>query len=164
MKKLILAGITMILAITNLSLSAQVKNFTLSTEKPVAGEQVGVIYNPKGTVLEGKKKITATVYQFCNYQWRKNDIVLEKKDSIWTANYLLPADASLVAFKFKSGKSVDIGQSMAYGWLLFGKDGKNAFYKTAPLAGVDVQSFAESDTLYQDKLGNRYNYKTGQKM
>ena len=46
----------------------------------------------------------------------------------------------------------------------FGKDGKNAFYKTAPLAGVDVQSFAESDTLYQDKLGNRYNYRTGQKM
>ncbi|WP_158799414.1 DKNYY domain-containing protein [Pedobacter sp. L105] len=46
----------------------------------------------------------------------------------------------------------------------FGKDVKNAFYKTAPLEGVDVQSFAESDTLYKDKLGNRYNYKTGQKL
>lgn len=46
----------------------------------------------------------------------------------------------------------------------FGKDAKNAFYKTTPLEGVDVQSFAESDTLYKDKLGNRYNYRTGQKL
>ena len=157
MKKLILAGITMILAITNLSLSAQVKNFTLSTEKPVAGEQVGVIYNPKGTVLEGKKKITATVYQFCNYQWRKNDIVLEKKDSTWTANYLLPADASLVAFKFKSGKSVDIGQSMAYGWLLFGKDGKNvpgAYAGWAFLRNASVPEMFPDFTKTQFLIGD----------
>lgn len=125
MKKLILASIFMMLAITSTSLFAQVKNFALSNEKPVAGEQIGVIYNPKGTVLEGKKNIIATVYQFCNYQWRKNDIVLEKKDSTWTGSYLLPTDASFVAFKFKSGKLADIGQSVAYGWLLFGKDGKN---------------------------------------
>lgn len=125
MKKLILASIFMMLAITSTSLFAQVKNFALSNEKPVAGEQIGVIYNPKGTVLEGKKNITATVYQFCNYQWRKNDIVLEKKDSTWTGSYLLPTDASFVAFKFKSGKLADIGQSVAYGWLLFGKNGKN---------------------------------------
>jgi len=108
-----------------MSVFAQDKNFKLSTEKPVAGEKIGVTYNPKGTVLAGKKNITATVYQFCDYQWQKNDITLEKKDSVWYASYSLPQNASFVAFKFKSGKLTDIGQNMAYGWMLFEKDGKN---------------------------------------
>ena len=125
MKKLTFASTIMVLAITTLSVFAQTKNFKLSTEKPVAGESVGVSYNPKGTVLEGKKKITATVYQFCDYQWQKNDIILEKKDTVWAANYILPANASFVAFKFKSGKLTDIGDKVAYGWMVFGKDGKN---------------------------------------
>jgi thiol-disulfide isomerase/thioredoxin len=124
MKKLIITS-ALALVITTMSVFAQDKNFKLSTEKPVAGEQIGVTYNPKGTALAGKKNITATVYQFCDYQWQKNDIALEKKDSVWYTNYSLPQNASFVAFKFKSGKLTDIGQSMAYGWMVFGKDGKN---------------------------------------
>ena len=114
MKKLIITS-ALALVITTMSVFAQDKNFKLSTEKPVAGEQIGVTYNPKGTVLAGKKNITATVYQFCDYQWQKNDITLEKKDSVWYASYSLPQNASFVAFKFKSGKLTDIGQNMAYG-------------------------------------------------
>lgn len=124
MKKLIITS-ALALVITTMSVFAQDKNFKLSTEKPIAGEQIGVTYNPKGTALAGKKNITATVYQFCDYQWQKNDIALEKKDSVWYANYTLPQNASFVAFKFKSGKLTDIGQNMAYGWMVFGKDGKN---------------------------------------
>jgi len=124
MKKSIIAS-ALALAIFCNSGVAQDKNFGLSSKEPQAGESVGISYNPKGTPLEGKKKVTVTVYQFCNYQWQTNDVVMEKKDSLWKANYLLPENASFAAFKFKSGKAVDVGQSMAYGWLLFGKDGKN---------------------------------------
>ena len=125
MKKLTFASIFTMLAITTLSVFAQDKNFKLSTEKPVAGEQIGVTYNPKGTVLEGKKNITATVYQFCDYEWKKTDITLVKKDSVWSAEFKSPANASFLAFKFKSGKLSDIGQTAAYGWMLFDKSGKN---------------------------------------
>ncbi len=121
---MIIAG-ALALAINIASVFAQDKNFKLSTEKPVAGEQVGVSYNPKGTVLEGKKNVTATVYQFCDYKWIKNELALEKKDSLWTANYNLPKNAALVAFRFKSGSTADIGQTMPYAWLLFDKEGKN---------------------------------------
>lgn len=124
MKKIIIAS-AIALAIHVTSAFAQDKNFKLSTEKPVAGEEIGVTYNPKGTVLAGKKNVTATVYQFCDYKWIKNELALEKKDSIWTANYTLPKNASIVAFKFKSGSTVDIGQTSAYAWLLFDKEGKN---------------------------------------
>lgn len=46
----------------------------------------------------------------------------------------------------------------------FGKDAKNAFYETNLLNGVDAASFVEKDTVFQDKLGNRYHYFTGEKM
>jgi hypothetical protein len=46
----------------------------------------------------------------------------------------------------------------------FGKDAKHAYYKTELLKGVDVQSFEEADTVYKDKLGNRFHYWTGKKL
>jgi hypothetical protein len=46
----------------------------------------------------------------------------------------------------------------------FGKDAKNAFYKTNVLEGVDVQSFAEIGNMYKDKLDNKFNYRTGERL
>lgn len=46
----------------------------------------------------------------------------------------------------------------------FGKDAKHAFYKTNMLEGVDVQSFAEIGNTYKDKLDNKFDYRTGERL
>lgn len=122
MRRFIIAS-ALALAIQSVSAVAQVQNFKITPEKAVAGAAVSVSYNPKGTVLEGKKDISAIVYQFCNYEWRKNEVKLARKDSLWIGDYQTSADAALIAFKFKSGKLSDIGN--AYGWMLYGKNDKN---------------------------------------
>lgn len=119
-KKLIIAGAFMALAMP--TVSAQT-NFNLSPKIAIPGESVKVTYNPGNTPLEKKKNVSATVYQFIDYKWEKADIKLVKKDSVWTTDYLLPANAALVAFKFKSGRVTDIGHG--YGWILSSKDGKS---------------------------------------
>lgn len=119
-KNLILAGSILLLAIQNLYAQT---NFTISPQIAIPGNTVKVAYNPGKTVLAGKSNVTADVYQFRNYQWKVDQIQMTKKDSLWTADYLLPADAALVAFKFKSGKLSDIGN--AYGWILSDTAKKN---------------------------------------
>ena len=119
MKKFIIASAIMVLAIN--TIRAQ-KTFSVTPEVAGPGQTVKVAYNPGKTNLKGKKKVSAEVYQFRDYQWKIDEIKLVKQDSLWTADYLLPADAALIAFKFKSGKLSDIGD--AYGWFLTGKDGK----------------------------------------
>lgn len=116
-RSIILASAMLVLAIN--SLRAQT-NFRITPEIASPGETVKVTYNPDKTVLKDKKTVTADVYQFRNYKWRIDEIKMVKKDSLWVADYLLPADAALVAFKFKSGKVTDIGYG--YGWLLSDKN------------------------------------------
>ena len=77
--------------------------FSLTPKAAVPGTTVKVAYNPSKTLLKNEKNVSAEVYQFRNYQWKKDEIKLIKQDSLWTADYLLPADAAMVAFKFKSG-------------------------------------------------------------
>ncbi|KIA91084.1 hypothetical protein OC25_23405 [Pedobacter kyungheensis] len=119
-KSIIIASAISVLAIYT---SRAQENFSLTPRAAVPGTTVKVAYNPAKTVLNNKKNVSAEVYQFRNYKWKKEEIKLTKKDSLWTADYMLPADAALVAFKFKSGKLSDIGH--AYGWILSDKDGKN---------------------------------------
>lgn len=119
-KSIIIASAISVLAIY--TCRAQ-ETFSITPKIAVPGTLVKVAYNPAKTVLKNKKNVDAEVYQFRNYQWKKEEIKLIKKDSLWTADYLLPADAALVAFKFKSGKLSDIGN--AYGWILSDKEGKN---------------------------------------
>jgi thiol-disulfide isomerase/thioredoxin len=153
LRKIIFAGTLMVLAFNSLLVVAQDKNFNLIPKAAVAGKSVTVNYNPKGTALEGKKNITATIYQFCNYQWKLNNIVLEKKDSLWTSSYSLPENASFVAFKFKSGSAIDIGQTSAYGWLLVGEDGKNL---SGAYAGWAFLRNASVPELYPDFTKDKF--------
>lgn len=101
----------------------QVQNFVITPQKAIAGKLVSIAYNPKSTPLEGKKKITATLYTFRNYNWETAEVGLTKKDSLWTFDFVPEKDAALIAFKFKSGKKTDIGN--AYGWMLQDSTGSN---------------------------------------
>lgn len=55
LRKIIFAGTLIVLAFNSLFVTAQDKNFNLIPKAAVAGKQVTVSYNPKGTALEGKK-------------------------------------------------------------------------------------------------------------
>jgi len=117
---MIIASAILVLAIPN-GKAQQV--FSLSPKTAVPGTTVKVAYNPAKTVLAKEKNVKAEIYQFRNYKWNKEEIKLVKKDSLWTADYLLPTDAVFVAFKFKSGKRTDIGNG--YGWMLSDQEGNN---------------------------------------
>lgn len=152
MKKITLAG-AIALAINLMPALAQEKNFKLSPERPVSGETVMISYLPKGTQLEGKKNLSARVYQFRNYNWETTEVKLAKKDSLWTTTYKLPENTALVAFKFTDGKLTDIGQGAPYAWFTFGKDGKNipgAYAGWAFLRNAGVPEFHPDYT--QDKF------------
>ncbi|WAC40052.1 TlpA family protein disulfide reductase [Pedobacter sp. SL55] len=129
--------------------------FSLTPKAAVPGTTVKVAYNPAKTLLKNEKNVSAEVYQFRNYQWKKDEIKLIKQDSLWTADYLLPADAALVAFKFKSGKKTDIGN--AYGWILTDENGKNVaggYAGWAFLRNGTVPEFSTDYTTNKQMIGD----------
>ncbi|WP_316848896.1 TlpA family protein disulfide reductase [Pedobacter agri] len=125
-----------------------VQNFSVSPQKAFAGQQMNVVYNPKSTILEGKRKISATVYQFIDYNWKKKEIEMDKSDSLWTAQFTPDSAAAIVAFKFKSGKQYDIGHG--YGWMLLGKDSVNIAGSYAGWAFLRNPTVKEMDPGYTD--------------
>jgi thiol-disulfide isomerase/thioredoxin len=153
MKRSILIA-SVILALAIPSIKAQ-KAFTLTPERATPGAAVKVMYNPSQTPLKNEKKINAEVYQFRQYKWSKEEIKLTKQDSVWTADYLLPADAAFVAFKFKNGKKTDIGNG--YGWMLTDTNGRNvpgAYAAWAFLRNGSVPSFFPDYTTNKQMIGD----------
>jgi thiol-disulfide isomerase/thioredoxin len=151
-RSILIASAITVLAITT---SLAQKAFTLMPELATPGSTVKVTYNPASTVLRNEKKINAEIYRFRNYKWDKEEIRLVKDDTLWIANYLLPVDASFVAFKFKNGKKTDIGNG--YGWMLTDKNGQTmpgAYAAWAFLRNGSVPEFFPDYTTNKQMIGD----------
>jgi len=97
-------------------------NLSAVPDQPENGKPVEIIYNAKGTLLAGKKNITAVLYGYNNYKWVASDLALTGKGDIWTASYKVPEDCGLLALKFKSDTTVDNANNQGYFIVLRDKD------------------------------------------
>ncbi|WP_443947124.1 hypothetical protein ACJVDH_08445 [Pedobacter sp. AW1-32] len=75
LKKTIFLGAITLFA-SQIAMGQGIQHFSITPQKAVAGEKIQIAYNPKATVLEGKKKVSATVFQFRNYAWSKQEYVV----------------------------------------------------------------------------------------
>jgi thiol-disulfide isomerase/thioredoxin len=97
-------------------------NFTFSPEKPENGKPIEISYNTTGTILAGKKNITAVVYQFNNYKWVGTDLALTGTGNLRKATLQVPVDCGIMAFKFKAGDTIDNNHDQGYFLMFKDKD------------------------------------------
>jgi thiol-disulfide isomerase/thioredoxin len=119
-------GAILLLCCTFSAFAQDQSNLTFNPEKPENGKPVEVSYSTKRTLLEGKKNITAVVYQFNNYKWVGLDVSFTGKGDIWKTNINVPAECGLLAFKFKSGDIIDNNHDFGYFIILRDKDRQGA--------------------------------------
>lgn len=103
-------------------------NFTFVPEKPENGKPVELHYDAKGTPLEGKKKITAVVYEYSNYKWKAVELPFTGADNSFKASLNVPVSCGLIAVKFKSDTLTDNNKDQGYFIIFRDKDraGANA--------------------------------------
>lgn len=97
-------------------------NLTFKPEKPVNGQPVEVSYSTKGTVLEGKKNITAVIYQYINYKWVGADVNFTGTGDLWKSTLNVSPESGVIAFKFRSGSIIDNNHDFGYFIVLRDKD------------------------------------------
>lgn len=80
---------------------------TFKPEKPKAGDEITVSYNPQGTKLTEAKEITLVAHQFSVLLSSSDEFKMTKSGNIWTAKFKM-ADTCKGAFlKFVSAEEVD---------------------------------------------------------
>jgi thiol-disulfide isomerase/thioredoxin len=104
------------------ALAQDSSNFTFVPEKPENGKPIEISYNAIGTTLAGKKNITAVVYQFNNYRWVGTDLALTGTGNRRKATLNVPVDCGIMAFKFKSGETIDNNHDQGYFLMFKDKD------------------------------------------
>lgn len=78
--------------------------FRLLTNKPMAGHAVRFSYNPYGSKLSTTQPVQASVYEFINYKWTVQDVVLApSQDGTYSGEIFLPVRCAFAALKFYQG-------------------------------------------------------------
>jgi thiol-disulfide isomerase/thioredoxin len=88
---------------------------TLSDNYPSAAEKLKLTYSPAGTVLDGKKDISASVYFIDGKDNPVADVDLKANGELLTGHFTVPAGAK--AFFIKLGSGEDIDNNMDRGYL-----------------------------------------------
>lgn len=88
------------------------------------GDKTVVVYRPDSTVLQGETDIKGAVYFWGDYEWRGEDLLLEKTDTGWVSSIVVPENAALVAYKYYAGDKSDNGGKMTYAYFATDCKGK----------------------------------------
>ena len=81
----------------------QAQKLSWSPKVPVSGQQMELIYDPRGGDLEFSDQVNASIICFQDYKWKSSNLTLSKVDDHWTASYVLPAHTVFAAVKFFQG-------------------------------------------------------------
>ncbi|SDK66419.1 Thiol-disulfide isomerase or thioredoxin [Pedobacter sp. ok626] len=83
------------------------KRLNLNPALPIAGKQISLQYNAKGTDLEFSDEVSgmATLFHKAAAEWEVQPVKLKKVNGNWTANLTPPADVSFIAFRFFQGSA-----------------------------------------------------------
>ena len=94
------------------TVSAQTgSHLKLSSEFPQPREKVTITYDPAGTILDGKKDITAVVYYLDGKEYPAADIDLKKAGGILTGEISIPSAAKAFFFKIAVVDTWDYSKS-----------------------------------------------------
>lgn len=103
MKKSIYPLLMLIALLSTTSISAQ--QFSTSPEKPKAGDQLVISYDPTGGPLAGTSfDGVAYLYEKDKYEPTAIDLEFSKEGSAMTAKLPIPATAQIVLFSFENGE------------------------------------------------------------
>lgn len=91
----------------------------LSDQYPAAGEKVTLTYDPAGTVVDGKKDITAAVYYLDNENYPVADIDLKPQGNFLKGEIAIPEMAKAFLIKISSDEKVDNNNDKGYVYLVY---------------------------------------------
>lgn len=106
------------------SVQAQTPNFKVIPEFPKERDTVQFMYDARKTALKDAQVITGNLTGYQDFRWVQDVLKFTKKDSIWTASYIVPEKMALVNFFFQADTLQDLGGDQTYSYLISGKDGK----------------------------------------
>ena len=118
-------------------------HLNLSDKYPAAGEKVIFTYDPSGTVVDGKKDVSAVVYYLDNKDYPTMDIDLKADGKLLKGEINVNQAAKAFFIKISSGESVDNNNDNGYVYLVY-KDKQ-------PVEGAYA-----SEALIYSYIGKRY--------
>ncbi|WP_398455821.1 TlpA family protein disulfide reductase [Sphingobacterium thalpophilum] len=106
------------------SVQAQTPNFKVIPEFPKERDTIQFIYDARKTALKDASSITGNLTGYQDFRWVQKVLKFTKKDSVWTASYIVPEKMALVNFVFQADTLRDLGGDQTYSYLISGRDGK----------------------------------------
>jgi thiol-disulfide isomerase/thioredoxin len=119
MKKLkILMVLPGLLALQNVFAQSDA-HLTLSNQYPAAGEKITLTYDPAGTVIDGKKDISAVAYYLDNKDYPTIDINLIPDGKLLKGEISIPATAKAFFIRINGDDQVDNNNDKGYLYLVY---------------------------------------------
>jgi hypothetical protein len=98
---------------------AQEQHLKLSDEFPAAGEKITLTYDPTGTVTDGKKDITATVFYLDNKNYPADDIDLKPDGKLLKGEITVNSAAEAFFIRISSDNEVDNNNDNGYVYVVY---------------------------------------------
>ena len=98
---------------------AQEQHLKSSDEFPTAGEKITLTYDPAGTVTDGKKDITATVFYLDNKNYPADDIDLKPDGKLLKGDITINPSAKAFIIKIAAEGAVDNNSDKGYIFLVY---------------------------------------------
>ncbi len=121
---------------------AQEQHLKLSDEFPSAGEKINLTYNPSGTVTDGKKDITGTVFYLDNKNFPADDINLKSDGKFLKGDITINPLAKAFIIKIAAESGIDNNDDKGYIFLVYkdkqpveGAYASNAFALSSGMGG-----------------------------
>jgi len=91
----------------------------LSTDFPTAGENISLVYDRAGTVIEGKKELAASVCYLDNKDFPAADIDLKPDGKLLKGDITVPANAKAFFIRISGDGEVDNNNDKGYIYLVY---------------------------------------------
>ena len=123
---------------------AQKSRLVLSDNYPSASEKINFTYSPAGTLLEGKKEVSAQVFFIDGKDFPAVDVDLKTKERMLEGGFTIPADAKAFFIKIFSDADIDNNNSNGFIYMVY-KDRK-------PVAGA----YESEAFVLNSEVGGRF--------
>jgi thiol-disulfide isomerase/thioredoxin len=91
----------------------------LSDQYPSGGQKIALTHEPSGTVVDGKKDISAVVYYLDNKDTPVADVDLRPDGKSWRGDLFIPATAKAFFIKISADNQVDNNNDQGYVYLVY---------------------------------------------
>jgi len=98
-------------------------NLTLSSDQPIAGENITLTYNPTETNLKGKGTPDCIVYLVDDKKNPAVDVDLKPDGDTYKGSFTVPADTKFIMVKLYKDTAIDKNKNQGYSYLVY-KNGK----------------------------------------